>query len=165
MPSKQKRTVQTTLKPASKDDEAWKTIGRAKRREQASCPDQGKTEAHKKTDTKKTPPRECEKIVNFNQKMSTDPLLTTSSSSFDSSKAECNLISIIAKNINSVSASEPSSILSTILDSVECPPLPPKIKLLTDNLSHPKKIIPSIAEDMEIVEDENLLAQFRTIAP
>jgi hypothetical protein len=58
MPSKNKKTIQTTLKPTNNDSE-WKTIGHAKRSVQPKELTQ-ESQGHKKADTKSTPPRPIE---------------------------------------------------------------------------------------------------------
>jgi hypothetical protein len=58
MPSR-KKTIQTTLKTNNIDD-AWKTIGRAKRNATSTAPSLDPD--NKKTDTKLTPPRPSEHL-------------------------------------------------------------------------------------------------------
>jgi hypothetical protein len=60
MPTKQKRTVQTKLRPSTKNEDAWRTIGRAKNKHQL---EQEIPDPNKKADTKKTPPRASRDLI------------------------------------------------------------------------------------------------------
>jgi hypothetical protein len=124
MQPKQTRTIQTKLKLSNKNEDDWKTIGRAKRREQTSSFDQQKSETNKKTDTKKTPPRPDEQITTAKQELLKDPVLLTSTPSVAVGlDAESNLIADIKNSINSPSVLKHSSITPTSLDSVDFPPI------------------------------------------
>jgi hypothetical protein len=91
------RSVQTKLKP-SQSDTSWKTIGRAKKREQTS--DVPYDSNFKKTDSKNTPPRDA-----FTKPLQPDPRnipipSSPSSSVEDSSLEESRLLSAIKGTIN-----------------------------------------------------------------
>jgi hypothetical protein len=91
------RSVQTKLKP-SQSDTSWKTIGRAKKREQTS--DIPYDSTFKKTDSKDTPPRDA-----FTKPLQPDPCnipipSSPSSSMEDSLLEERRLLSTIKGAIN-----------------------------------------------------------------
>jgi hypothetical protein len=101
------RSVQTKLK-SSHNDNAWKTIGRAKKREQSS---DGSNDANsKKTDSKNTPPRDA--LTKPSQPdPRTIPIPSSPSSSVeDSSLAESSFLSTIKGTTNKV----PTSVTSQI---------------------------------------------------
>jgi hypothetical protein len=74
------RSVQTKLK-SSQNDNAWKTIGRANKREQSS--DASTTANFKKTDSKNTPPRDA--LTKSQPDPRTIPIPSSPSSSMEDS--------------------------------------------------------------------------------
>jgi hypothetical protein len=140
MPTQNNRKIQTKLKPTNNTDDGWKTIGRAKRCEQESSIDKRKAETNKKTDTKSTPPREVEQVITHKQELpQASLLLAAPPSDIGGSETESNLIAAITNFINSTPISKLSSTVSTHKDPVNFPPLPPRIKLLTDNSGNPNE--------------------------
>jgi hypothetical protein len=129
MPTKQKRTVQTKLRPSTKNEDAWRTIGRAKNKHQL---EQEIPDPNKKADTKKTPPRDVELVA------TSSPPDTLDHSTDEDSIVDSRLIADITTLTNSLD-SKPNSTTPSSLDLNEFPPLPPKIKQITDDSHYAQK--------------------------
>jgi hypothetical protein len=92
------RSIQTKLKSSTQDDNAWKTIGRPKKREQASEASQDRN--FKKADSKNTPPRDA-----LTKTLQLDPLTapipsSPNSSMDDSTNTEGNFLLAIKGTTN-----------------------------------------------------------------
>jgi hypothetical protein len=132
--SKQVKSVQTKLIPSAKNDDAWKTIGRAKqKREQTLSPRLDRNDNKKKPDTKNTPPRPADTIDNPKQNTSpnvedrkpsakqnpiTTPLPESPTNSNNDLEAEDKLLAAIEKSLNTN---------TPFLDQADFPPLKPQL--------------------------------------
>jgi hypothetical protein len=141
---KEGKSFQFKLKPSFKNDEAWKTIGRPKRREQTSSSLQDRKDSNKKPDTKNTPPREADPMNTLKQNTSPSdddqklmakqdplsiPLPVSPTHSTDGLDIESNLLAAFKKAINTET--------STFLEEADFPPLsPPTMKLSGDGCNN-----------------------------
>jgi hypothetical protein len=91
------RSIQTKIKTTTQDDNSWKTIGRPKKREQASeATNDGN---FKKTDSKNTPPRDIS-MKSLQQDPRTVPIPSSPNSSTDDNiKADGNFLPAIRGSI------------------------------------------------------------------
>jgi hypothetical protein len=143
MPTKQKRTVQTKLRLSNKNEDAWRTIGRAKNKHQL---EQENTDLNKKADTKKTPPRNVEQFATSSSPDALDH------STDEDSLVESKLIAAITTLTNSPDF-KPNSTTPLSLDLNDFPPLLPKIKLITDDSNFAQKERSNETQAMDI--DDN----------
>jgi hypothetical protein len=107
------RSIQTKLKSSTQDNNAWKTIGRPKKREQE--PEATKDGNFKKADSKNTPPRDT-----LTKSLQHDPRTvpipsSPNSSTDDNTKADGNFLPIKDSIIkpDRLTASKPSSEISS----------------------------------------------------